>query len=338
MAHGISPQWVSHQLGFLENKAHESQIVGRMALYMERLGHFQKARDLYERQLGCLSNYDDGTKAQEALDHLIELSIRMGDNESNMKYLTDRLNIARQDWNPVDRIEISLRLAELHTSQEQIEAAESLHLDSLSLAERIGYKPGIADILFSMAKIQLRRGNHEKVMKLCTHALETADSMGDKMRVAVIGDALKKLETVMREMASAVFLSYAREDQSRVEEVYDRLAEAGLRLWMDKRDLLGGEQWKYAIMTAINSADFVLICLTQMSVNKRGYLQTEIRESLELWRQKLEEDIYLISVRLGECAVPDRLRPFQWIDLFQKGGFEGLVRAIQEGMRRRSGQ
>ena len=34
-----------------------------------------------------------------------------------------------------------------------------------------------------------------------------------------------------------------------------------------------------------------------LSVNQRGFLQSEIRQALEVWKEKLPDDIYLIPVR-----------------------------------------
>ena len=48
----------------------------------------------------------------------------------------------------------------------------------------------------------------------------------------------------------------------------------------------------------------------------------------------LEDDIYLIPVRIEECDVPERLRDFHWVDLFEHGGFERLVKALKIGMER----
>jgi len=63
-------------------------------------------------------------------------------------------------------------------------------------------------------------------------------------------------------------------------------------------------------------------------------IQEEIREALDVWRQKLDSDIYFIPVRLEDCAVPGALAKFQWVDLFQDGGFERLKLAINTGLER----
>jgi hypothetical protein len=130
-----------------------------------------------------------------------------------------------------------------------------------------------------------------------------------------------------------VFLSYAREDKAEVEDLYQKLSDAGFKPWMAEKDILPGERWKSSIQRAIRSSDLFLVCLSTNSATKRGFLQKEIRDALEIWQEKLESDIYLIPVRLEDCEVPEALRDFQWVDLFKENGWKRLVLAIQEGVK-----
>jgi len=105
---------------------------------------------------------------------------------------------------------------------------------------------------------------------------------------------------------------------------------------MDKKDILPGEVWEPAIQKAIRSSDFFLVCLSPNSVNRRGQIQKEIKRALNIWEEMLVDDIYLIPVRLEECDVPDSLRRFQWVNLFEADSWARLVQAIREGMARRT--
>jgi hypothetical protein len=132
-----------------------------------------------------------------------------------------------------------------------------------------------------------------------------------------------------------IFLSYAREDESRVRKLQERLSQFGISSWMDVEDILGGENWSNAIKEAIKRADFFLVCLSVHSVNKRGWVQKERRDALEILRGMLDEDIYLIPVRLEECDIPDNLSQYQAVDLFRADGFNKLIEAIKAGSERR---
>src|SRR5882762_2613289 len=78
-----------------------------------------------------------------------------------------------------------------------------------------------------------------------------------------------------------IFLSYAKEDKHKVSLIYRRLLAEQMSPWFDVKDLLPGQDWDKAIVEAIRSARFVLVFLSNNSVNKRGYVQTEIREALD---------------------------------------------------------
>ena len=129
-----------------------------------------------------------------------------------------------------------------------------------------------------------------------------------------------------------IFLSYTRADQAQVQQLYQRLQAEGFAPWMDTEDLVGGQKFEYHIPKAIRASDFFLACLSCNSVNRRGFIQKEIKEALDVLQEKLDEDIYLIPVRLEDCEVPERLQPFQWINLYDPKGFDKLLRAIRVGI------
>jgi hypothetical protein len=134
---------------------------------------------------------------------------------------------------------------------------------------------------------------------------------------------------------SVIFLCYAKPDRDEVEILYQALADGGFTPWMDEKDIVPGEFWPNSIRRAIRRADFFLACISKNSVNRRGYLQREIREGLEMWKEKLEDDIYLIPVRLEKCDLPENLASFQCLNLYEKDGHARLSSAIAEGLTRR---
>jgi hypothetical protein len=79
-----------------------------------------------------------------------------------------------------------------------------------------------------------------------------------------------------------VFISYAREDNAPAERLYDALKLRGAVPWIDSRDLVAGENWKRAITLEIRRADYFIALLSSRSVNKRGYVQKELREALAI--------------------------------------------------------
>jgi len=126
-----------------------------------------------------------------------------------------------------------------------------------------------------------------------------------------------------------IFLSYAKEDKQKVSLIYRRLLAEKMNPWFDIKDLLPGQDWDKAIVEAIRNARFVLVFLSNNSVNKRGYVQTEIREALDTADRIPDGEIFIIPVRLEICTVPERLRKWQWIDVFRPNGFKDIVRILR---------
>jgi hypothetical protein len=138
------------------------------------------------------------------------------------------------------------------------------------------------------------------------------------------------------ERAPQVFFSYARLDADRVQPLYQKLAWAGFKPWMDTKDILPGEDWHRAIDIAIRKSDFFVAMLSRNSVSRRGIIQTEFRNAFGKAQEMLDSDIYVIPVRLEQCDLPDSFSKLQAVDLFQDTGWDLFIRALKEGARRRS--
>ncbi|MGE0131695.1 MAG: SUMF1/EgtB/PvdO family nonheme iron enzyme [Blastocatellales bacterium] len=132
-----------------------------------------------------------------------------------------------------------------------------------------------------------------------------------------------------------IFISYAREDEARVKQLYQRLAGAGFQPWLDREHIIPGMKWEPVIKKALKQSDFVLVCLSATSINKRGFLQREIKQALEQAEEKLEHDVYLIPARLDDCEMPDSLSEIQWVDLFEDDGWQQLLGAFEYGLKQR---
>ena len=101
-----------------------------------------------------------------------------------------------------------------------------------------------------------------------------------------------------------VFISYAREDFDIAERLYRDLKDAGANPWMDVKNLVAGKRWKSAIQREIRESSHILVLLSSRALSKRGFVQKEINQALEVWAEVPPDKIYLIPVRLDECT-PD---------------------------------
>ena len=126
-----------------------------------------------------------------------------------------------------------------------------------------------------------------------------------------------------------VFLCHASADKPAVRDLYKRLKTDGVEPWLDVENLLPGQKWQVEIPSAVRESDVVLICLSEKSINKEGYVQKEISFALDRALEMPEGRIFLIPARLEECQVPKQLSDYQWVDLFAENGYERLMMALK---------
>jgi uncharacterized protein (TIGR00725 family) len=125
-----------------------------------------------------------------------------------------------------------------------------------------------------------------------------------------------------------VFLCHTSADKPTVRDLYKQLIADGTDAWLDEEKLLPGQNWDFEIRNAVRNSDVVIVCLSSKSVNKEGYVQKEIKLALDVADEKPEGTIFIVPVRLENCLVPDRLSTYQWANLFEKGGYEKIVGAL----------
>ena len=136
-----------------------------------------------------------------------------------------------------------------------------------------------------------------------------------------------------------VFIAYVEEDRPLAERLYDTLEASGFSPWMDTRKLLPGQNWPRALEAAIEHSDFFVACFSVNSVAKRGGFQAEIRYALDCARQLPLDQIFVVPVRLDDCAVPRAIqRVYQYVDLMPDWtrGARRLVTALRKEVSKRA--
>lgn len=128
------------------------------------------------------------------------------------------------------------------------------------------------------------------------------------------------------------FVSYKREDDTRVRTIVQGLREAGLNVWWD-RDIPGGHPWRETIVEYLDSARCVVVCWTSASTGPEG---AYVREEAE--RAKARG--VLLPVLLDPVALPLGFGELQALDLIGWTGrsadsrwqhFVATARAIATG-------
>lgn len=111
----------------------------------------------------------------------------------------------------------------------------------------------------------------------------------------------------------------------------DDLTRLGAVPWIDVVDLIAGEDWQFAISRALRQSSHFLALISHNSVNKRGYVQKELREALELLEQLPPDAIFLIPVRLDDAEpLHGQLRNLHRVDLF--GNYDAALAQIARSL------
>ena len=127
-----------------------------------------------------------------------------------------------------------------------------------------------------------------------------------------------------------VFLTYAHSDKKAVRQIYHRLLRNQIDTWLDEKELLPGQDWKHEIRQAILRSKIVIVCLSKQFNKQGGFRHEELQIALEKARSFPDGEIFIIPARLEKCDLPEPLRQWQCVDLFEADGFKKLLCALKE--------
>src|SRR5688572_26817063 len=129
---------------------------------------------------------------------------------------------------------------------------------------------------------------------------------------------------------ATVFLSYARADRVRAEQMADDLAKAGHTVWWDAL-IEGGAQFAASIRAALEEADVVMVLWSKHSVDSDW-----VRDEAALGRDRHR----LVPLTLDATQPPLGFRQYQAIDLSHwRGRFDAPeIAAISRAIALATGQ
>src|ERR1044071_8447729 len=90
------------------------------------------------------------------------------------------------------------------------------------------------------------------------------------------------------------FLCHSSGDKEVVRLLYNRLTSDGIDTWFDDENLAPGQEWALEIFKAVRNADAVIVCLSQTSISRKGFVQKEIKYALDIAEEQPEGAIFII--------------------------------------------
>ncbi|WP_456425151.1 toll/interleukin-1 receptor domain-containing protein [Rhodocaloribacter sp.] len=154
------------------------------------------------------------------------------------------------------------------------------------------------------------------------------DELETDIRTAIQQEQMQQIRRAR--MHVQVFLCHASEDKIKVMEVYRRIKAEGFKPWIDKEDLLPGQDWDREIRRVIPQSDIALAFFSKNSVSKRGYYQKELKLLLEVLKEMPPGQVFVIPVRLDECEIHEEFKRYQYADLFETNGLDKVIASITE--------
>ena len=125
-----------------------------------------------------------------------------------------------------------------------------------------------------------------------------------------------------------VFLSYASEDATTVDEVRRDLENRGVSVWQDVRDLRSGDNWEAKVNEYIKRVDYFIFVQTENMdrrdfQRKDGVYNAELKQALKRAEDKPYGSVFVLHVTIGQC----RQRPepgLASVHRFQLDGPRGI--------------
>jgi uncharacterized protein len=127
-----------------------------------------------------------------------------------------------------------------------------------------------------------------------------------------------------------VFLLYARGDRETVHRLSRRLVRDGANVWLDMENILPGQDWQHEIHKAIQTSDMVIVCLSKGFNKQGGYRHEEVKIAVKKANSLPDGVTFIIPARSEMCKLPEQLRRWQCVDLFEVGGYKTLMGALSE--------
>ncbi len=125
---------------------------------------------------------------------------------------------------------------------------------------------------------------------------------------------------------SEVFISYAVADQDLAMRIHEALESAGQFVWIDNEDIRYADNWKDAVLPAIEQAPVILFITSKASTSSKNCL--EELEYAELMGKRI---IPLVAERVEADLVPDTLRERVRRDFRDPNNFHSeLLKLIQD--------
>jgi hypothetical protein len=125
----------------------------------------------------------------------------------------------------------------------------------------------------------------------------------------------------MSDASKAVFLSYASQDADPARRICEALRAAGVEVWFDQSELVGGDAWDRKIRGQIGTcALFIPVVSANTQARKEGYFRLEWKLAEDRSHLMAKGVPFILPVTIDATTergamVPDAFTAVQWTRL-----------------------
>jgi len=134
---------------------------------------------------------------------------------------------------------------------------------------------------------------------------------------------------LLRSQSMRVFVCYPREHEKTARELHSFLVAVGLDSWFDRASISAGEDWDRNRREALSRADAVVVVCSPDTLNRDGVYHRELREALELEKDRRLGSAFIFPVRTEVHRVPTELARFQFTDYFEPNWKQVLAKGLK---------
>lgn len=133
------------------------------------------------------------------------------------------------------------------------------------------------------------------------------------------------LHTSQHQSGYNLFISYSRQDQTFVRQLWQALTQADQKVWIDWHDIPPAEDWRQEIYQGIEAADSFVFIISPYS------LRSEVcNEELEYAIQQGKRIIPLIREEVKDGVVHPALARLNWLFFRESDQFESALKTLLE--------
>jgi hypothetical protein len=134
------------------------------------------------------------------------------------------------------------------------------------------------------------------------------------------------------------FISYVRDNGDIVDRLATDLRRSGVKVWLDRNEIMPGQRWRTAIRKAIQQGAFFIACYSQeLNARPETYMHGELRLAIDRLRQMPNDRIWFVPVFLNKTEIPshdisehETLSDLHAVALHEdwSGGLNAILRAM----------